>query len=463
MLLGERILANLPYEPNAQQMMLIAALSRFCAGETGGETGVFLLNGYAGTGKTSLTAGLVKALRELGVKVVLLAPTGRAAKVFSSFAGYPASTIHRRIYSPDPTLGGEGGFGPVCVNPLRDAVFIVDEASMIGDEPSGSSGGTLLSDLTEYVYSSPGCRMILLGDTAQLPPVGASESPAMMPEKLKGMGLKVSRAVITETVRQARKSGILYNATWLRKAMRIDPLPEPKLTVEGFRDVRLVSGEELPDELARSYAEVGEEQTIMVTRSNARAVKYNMAIRGQILMREEELCVGERLIVAKNNYLWSAKVEGLDFIANGDIITVSRIYGAEQRYGMRFADIEAVFDDRPVSVRCKIVLSSLTSPSHALTVEEINSLAEGVLADAPHISPEASLRQKMRYLKSDPYFGALQVKYAYVVTCHKAQGGQWEHVYVDMAGIPPEQQQLDFYRWLYTATTRATKKIWYVK
>lgn len=244
--------------------------------------------------------------------------------------------------------------------------------------------------------------------------------------------------------------------------MKVDPLPKPKLRTEGFDDVKMVTGEELIDELAYSYSDIGEEETILVTRSNSRAVKYNLAIRNQILMRSEEITVGERLIVAKNNYLWSAKVEGLDFIANGDIVTVDKIFGIESRYGHRFADVEISFDDRPVTVRCKILLSALTSPSHALTNDEINHLAEGVLAEAPHISASSSMRQKIRFLKSDPYFSALQVKYAYAVTCHKAQGGQWQHVYVDMAGIAPESMGIDFYRWLYTAVTRARRKLFII-
>lgn len=454
---AERIYINLPYVPNDQQVQLIAALARFCSPRIN-DYSVFLLNGYAGTGKTSLTGALVRALREADVPVVLLAPTGRAAKVFGRFSRYPASTIHRRIYR-----GTEGGLltyaGEVADNPLTNAVFIVDEASMIGnDSPAIADrpGRSLLDDLIQYVYSSEGCRMILLGDTAQLPPVGCSKSPAMNVEVLKSYGLRVTRAVMTEVVRQDNDSGILYNATWLRKAMRLNPRPWPRLFINRFADVVSVQGEELEDELSRCYSDSGITETLLVTRSNKRAVSFNLGIRSRILYREEELCRDELLLIAKNNYLWSARVKGLDFVANGDTAIVEAIYGTEEKYGFRFADVNLRLPDRDLSFDCKILLDTLFSETASLEPERFASLYNAALTDEDLFTPTTPMRTRMRILRSDPYVNALQVKYGYAVTCHKAQGGQWQNVFVDVGFVPEEAYTtLDFYRWLYTAATRA--------
>ncbi len=453
---AERIFLNLPYDPNDQQIKLIAALARFCAPSTRSDS-VFLLCGYAGTGKTSLTGALVRALREAEVPVVLLAPTGRAAKVFGAFARYPASTIHRRIYR-----GSEGlmnGFGEVADNSMTDAVFIVDEASMIGDGGGRESGGNLLEDLIQYVYGGEGCRMILLGDTAQLPPVGCGESPALQPDVLRGYGLNVTRAVLTDVVRQEAMSGILYNATWLRRAMRREPLPEPRLITSRFDDVEVVAGEDLEDSITASYGDYGEDQTLIVTRSNKRAVLFNQAIRAKILYKEEELCRDERLMVAKNNYLWSAKVKDLDFVANGDIAVIERIYGTESRYGFRFADVTLRLTDRDVAFDCKLMLDTLTSEAPALEAERFNALYMSLLNDPELFTAATPVRTRMKILRSDPYLNALQVKYAYCVTCHKAQGGQWESVYVDLGFTPADVEPLENLRWLYTAVTRATHRL----
>lgn len=457
---AERIYHNLPYEPTDQQIQLIAALARFCSTEQPSDS-VFLLNGYAGTGKTSLTGALVRALREAEIPVVLMAPTGRAAKVFGSFARFPCTTIHRRIYRGQP--GELFHFsGLVADNPLQDAVFIVDEASMIGNE-AGESRGSLLEDLVHYVYSGINCRLILLGDTAQLPPVGSTLSPAMNPDVLRSMGLRVTRAVLTATVRQKAESGILYNATRLRRLMLRDPLPEPSLRISGFDDVRTVGGEELSDDIAADYSALGQDNVILVTRSNRRAMQFNLAIRSMILDLDEELCVGERLLVAKNNYLWSAKVKGLDFIANGDVATVSKIYGTEEKYGFRFADVTLTLPDYDVDVDCKILLDTLTSDVASLSQQRYGELFEAIVNDPDLFTPSTPLNARMKIMRRDPYFNALQVKYAYAVTCHKAQGGQWTDVYIDMGSIVPEAvTALDFYRWLYTALTRATGKAAFV-
>lgn len=457
---AERIFLNLPYDPNDQQVKLIAALARFCGADASQNNPVFLLNGYAGTGKTSVMGALVRALREAMVPVVLMAPTGRAAKVFGSFAGCPAWTIHRRIYrSADGSLPGCGG-AEVAENTFVNAVFIVDEASMIGDSGDGYGGRTnLLEDLIHYVYSGEGCRMILLGDTAQLPPVGCAVSPAMNPDILRGYGLSVARVVMTEVVRQGHLSGILYNATWLRRAMRNDPVPDPRLTVARFDDVVCVEGPDLEDSVSASYEEFGEGETLVITRSNKRAVLFNQAIRSRILYREEELCRDERLMVAKNNYLFSAKVKGLDFVANGDIAIVERIYGTESRYGFRFADVVLRLADRDISFDCKLLLDTLTSEAPSLEHDRFDALYMQLLNDPDLFTPATSMKTRMRMLRSDPYLNALQVKYSYAVTCHKAQGGQWASVYVDLGYTPSESYGLDLLRWLYTAVTRATSRL----
>lgn len=455
---AERIFLNLPYDPTDQQISLIAALARFCSPVSPGYS-VFLLNGYAGTGKTSLTGALVRALREAEVPVVLLAPTGRAAKVFGRFAGFQASTIHRRIYRG--TEGMMNDFSAdVADNPLTGAVFIVDEASMIGNESGDPMSRNLLEDLIHYVYSGEGCRMILLGDTAQLPPVGCRESPAMSVAVLKGFGLRVTKAVMTKVVRQRRRSGILYNATKLRKNMLLTPLPEPELVIDRFPDVVSVSGEELEDEISASFTENGITETLVVTRSNRQATRFNLAIRANILYREEELSREELLLVAKNNYLWSARVKGLDFVANGDTAIVDAIYGTEEKYGFRFADVNLRLPDRDLSFDCKILLDTLVSDTASLEPERYQSLYMSALNDPDLFTPSTPVRTRMRILRSDPYVNALQVKYGYAVTCHKAQGGQWKNVFVDVGYVPPEAyESLEFYRWLYTAVTRATDRL----
>ncbi len=455
-----RVMDNLPYEPTGQQIQLIAALSRFCSPQSA-ENGVFLLNGYAGTGKTSVTGALVKTLRQIGIPSVLLAPTGRAAKVFSGFARHAAFTIHRKIYrAPSPY---DTGSSVAAVNQNRhvSTLFVVDEASMIGG--SGDGGANLLEDLIHYVYTGEKCKLILLGDTAQLPPVGTDRSPAMDPRTLISMGLKVTRVVMTETVRQRRESGILYNATTLRRAMKLDPLPVPRLTITPFSDVEAVDPAELDEILGAAYSRDGIEDTIVVTRSNRRAVDFNMAIRQKILEKEEELSVGELLLVAKNNYFWSSGVQGLDFIANGDVARVVKIYGVESRGYMRFADVRLSFPDRDVEIDAKIILDSLISDTPALAPEKMQRLMNDVMYDPVKFTPDATYQSRIKALKTDPYFNALQVKYGYAVTCHKAQGGQWSNVFVDMGFIPAEAYRtIDLYRWLYTASTRATKRLFFV-
>lgn len=453
------VTANLSYSPNKQQELLIGALSRFCSSASPSDS-VFIINGYAGTGKTSLTGALVKSLVSVRRPVVLLAPTGRAAKVFSAHAGHPAYTIHRKIYR-GPTGDLTGGNTMMQRNTLSNAVFIVDEASMIGD--STSEGNTsLLEDLVEYVFTGDNCRLILIGDVAQLPPVGSTDSPAMSAATFKRLGLHVSRATITDTARQAADSGILRNATWLRRAMLVDPLPTPRLVTDGYDDVHAIEGDDVVDVIGECYRADGAGETIVVTRSNKRATAFNLGIRTRILDLEEELCKGERLLVAKNNYMWSAKIKELDFIANGDVGVVTAIHSVEERYGFRFANITLNLPDRDTDVECRIFLDTLTDESSSIDREKMQQLAEACMADPERNSPDLSWEQRLRRLRTDPYFNALQVKYAYAVTCHKAQGAQWANVVVDLGGIAPESRGLDFYRWLYTATSRATRRLFFL-
>lgn len=450
---GMTVLRALPYEPTEQQMLVIAAMARFIAAPIDSDDRVFILNGYAGTGKTSLTGAVVQALGAWGRQSVLLAPTGRAAKVFGAYAHRQAHTIHRQIYRLTST-GVE-----TVANNLTGAVFIVDEASMIGETDGLNS---LLDDLIFHVYSGIGCRLILLGDTAQLPPVGSHRSPAMDPDVLRAKGLKVSRAVMTATVRQSARSGILYNATLLRRYLAAEKLPAlPTLRATGFKDVEVVESEELGDTMGADYNSDGMEETILVTRSNSRATAYNEAIRRMILQVEEELIIGERLMIVKNNYKWTKEVRGVDFIANGDMAVIDRVYGVEKRYGLRFADVSLLLPDRDVTVDCKIMLDPLTDNYPAMDPHKSVLLRDAVLAEASG-GMELSYTAAMRILKDNPYYQALQVKYAYAVTCHKAQGGQWKNVYVDLAYIPEDYDTRELYRWLYTAVTRATHRLAFI-
>lgn len=466
-------LLALPYTANDQQVQVVAALARFLHPDTQAEA-VFILNGYAGTGKTSLTGALVRTLEATKREVVLMAPTGRAAKVFSANSGgHPAYTIHRKIYRHNPfAVPGEYSPPLPAENRSKNAVFIVDEASMIaGNDTEGSS---LLDDLITYVYAGDDCRLILIGDTAQLPPVGSDTSPAMNPDVLRRLGLKVTRATLTETARQAADSGILFNATRLRRAMaRIktlkegEPMPIPKLRTRGFDDVMVVSGEDLPEIISRAYdtAEHGLADSILITRSNRRAAEYNAGIRASVLYREEELTPGDLLIVARNHY-FAKKVKGIDFVANGDILTVLKIYGTETRYGFRFADVQFALsadadnEDAPV-FDAKIMLDTLSDPEATMSQDAWNRLYYGVMNDNERYG-NASVEQRIRSLRTDPYWASLQVKYAYAVTCHKAQGGQWENVFVDLAYIPDDALGLMLYRWFYTAVTRARKRLYLI-
>ncbi len=452
----ERLSENLPYVPTEEQGEAIAHLADFLWDDN--VPSVFLLKGYAGTGKTSLVGALVKTLESFERRCILLAPTGRAAKVFASYAGHAAYTIHKKIYRQRVFTGDFSGF-QLAHNAHKNTFFIVDEASMIANssgDGAACGSGQLLDDLFQYVYSGAGCRLILLGDTAQLPPVGQAESPALDEKYVQRYGYPVYGCELTGVVRQTEDSGVLFNATRLRAEMRQTPLALPKIRLSGFPDVRYVRGDELIEALSTDYRRDGMDETIIVTRSNRRANIFNQGVRNRILYREEELVSGDLLLIARNNYFWSETYENLDFIANGDVARVVRVRGTCEMYGFRFADVALYFPDYDTEIEAKVILDTLQSESPSLTAEENNRLFTAVMDDYADVP---SKRERLKRLKRDVWFNALQVKYAYAVTCHKAQGGQWSNVYVDMGYIRPDALGIDFYRWLYTAFTRTTGRL----
>ena len=459
--LGQQIKANFSYKPTLEQENAIKKLAQFLFSPQNDE--VFLLKGYAGTGKTSLVGALVKTLYQLEQKCVLLAPTGRAAKVFSHYAGYPAYTVHKKIYRQRSFSNETDNFS-VNDNLHQHTLFIVDEASMIANEGlSGSMFGTgrLLDDLIQYVYAGIGCRLLLIGDTAQLPPVGEEESPALSADALKGYGLIVHEALLTEVVRQMNDSGILWNATELRRYIaEEDYFTLPPIRVEGFPDVKVVNGNELIETIGECYDKVGMDETIVVCRSNKRANIYNKGIRNTILYREEELESGDWLMVAKNNYFWAEQCKEMDFIANGDIAEVRRVRREREMYGFRFADVTLRFPDYDeMELDVTVLLDTLHTDSPALPKEMNDKFFYSVLEDYVDITTK---RERMKKMKADPYYNALQVKYAYAVTCHKAQGGQWKRVFLDQGYMTEDMLSPDYFRWLYTAFTRATETLYLV-
>lgn len=423
---------------------------------------LFLLKGYAGTGKSSLIGALVAAMSELKQKSVLLAPTGRAAKVFSAYAGQPAFTIHKKIYRQQRFSGESDGFS-VMDNFHKDTLFVVDEASMISNDGLDSSifgTGRLLDDLIHYVYSGENCRLLLIGDTAQLPPVGQEFSPSLQKEVLSGYGLQVTEYTLTQVVRQAENSGILYNATNIRNILNSGETEAyPKLKLEGFSDVFRINGLELIEELNSAYDRDGVEETMVISRSNKRANIYNQGIRNQVLFREEELSSGDLVQIVKNNYLTSEEIEGVDFLANGEIVEILRVRRTTEMYGFRFCDVLIRHLDYGIEMEMKILLDTLYSETASLSREKQNELYINVMNDYADITNK---REKYKKLKTDPFFNALQVKYGYAVTCHKAQGGEWKNVFLDLGYIAEEHLGINFYRWLYTAFTRATSRLYLV-
>ena len=459
--LGQQIKTNFPYKPTFEQEKVVKILADFLFCRK--MESLFLLKGYAGTGKTSLIGALVKTLDQLEQKCILLAPTGRAAKVFSHYAGHPAYTIHKKIYRQKSFSNETDNFS-MNDNLHQHTLFIVDEASMIANEGlSGSMFGTgrLLDDLIQYVYSGQGCRLMLIGDTAQLPPVGEEESPALSADALRGYGLEVYEGLLTEVVRQLQDSGILWNATELRQYItEEDVFTLPPIKVEGFPDIKVISGNELIEAISDSYDHVGMDETIVVCRSNKRANIYNKGIRNTILYREEELETGDLLMVAKNNYFWTEGCKEIDFIANGDIAVVRRVRREREMYGFRFADVLLRFPDyNDMELEVKLLLDTLHTETPALPKEMNDKLFYSVMEDYADISVK---RERMKKMKADPHYNALQVKYAYAVTCHKAQGGQWKRVFLDQGYMTEDMLSPDYFRWLYTAFTRATETLYLV-
>lgn len=458
--LYSQIARNFPFQPTEDQFLVLQTLSDFLL-STDPDL-LLLLKGYAGTGKTSLVGALVKTMNELKQKTVLLAPTGRAAKVFSNYAGQKAYTIHKKIYRQKMFSNEPTGFLPAD-NLHKDTLFIVDEASMIANSGVDSyvfGSGRLLDDLIHYVYAGENCRLILMGDEAQLPPVMQTESPALNIENLRGYNLRVKEVTLTQVVRQSENSGILFNATQLREALRNDLVEIfPKLRLKGFSDFRKVGGDELIEEISSAYSHDGLEETMIISRSNKRATVYNNGIRNRILYREEELSSGDRLMVAKNNYYWTANCKEMDFIANGEIIQVVKVKRTTELYGFRFADIIARFQDYDLEIDLKILLDTLQTDTPALPKELNDKLFYTILED---YEDEPTKAGKMKKMKVDPHYNVVQVKYAYAVTCHKAQGGQWMNVFLDIGYITEEMLGEDFYRWLYTAFTRATSHLYLV-
>jgi exodeoxyribonuclease-5 len=456
----EQIKENFPYTPTSEQESALKGLSEFLF-DRNSET-LFLLKGYAGTGKSSLVGALVKTMTALKQKSVLLAPTGRAAKVFASYAGQNAYTIHKKIYRQKVFSNEPSGFVPAD-NLHTHTLFIVDEASMISNDGLDSfrfGSGRLLDDLIHYVYSGEGCRLILLGDSAQLPPVSQPESPALDIAVLQGYNLNVRSITLTQVVRQAEMSGILMNATRLRNAIEQGEVTVfPQIRTQGYPDVKIIKGDELIEAIEEAYGRDGLEETIVISRSNKRANIFNNGIRNRILWREEELSSGDLLMVAKNNYYWTETVKEMDFIANGDLMEVKRIRKTQELYGFRFCDVRVYFPDYEVETDVKILLETLNTDAPGLPKEQSDKLFYAVLEDYAAIPTK---KEKMNKMKADPYYNVVQVKYAYAVTCHKAQGGQWKNVFLDLSYVPEEYLGIDFYRWLYTAFTRATERIYLV-
>ncbi|UCH15219.1 MAG: AAA family ATPase [Bacteroidales bacterium] len=447
------------YSPTKNQEELINVLADFVINKQ--EKNVIIVKGYAGTGKTTTISALVKAFRELRIKSVLLAPTGRAAKVLTSYSGKIAYTIHKKIYRQKSSKDGFGQF-TLEKNMHTNTFFLVDEASMISNQAGEEllfGSGRLLDDLIKYVYSQPGCKLILIGDTAQLPPVGISISPALDEKKLEGHGIDPKYIELTEVIRQSENSGILLTATQIRKNITKALINYPKFRISGFNDIKSISGSDLIEEISSAYSRHGINETIIICRSNKRANKYNQGIRNQIFNYEREIVPGELLMVVKNNYYWTEGEDKIDFIANGDIIEVLRIGKYYELYGFRFVDVTIRLTDYNIELDTKLMLDTLSVESSALSNEDNKRLFYTIMEDYGDIKSKKKQYEKVR---NNEYYNALQVKYAYAVTCHKAQGGQWKTVFVDQGYITGDMINIDYLRWLYTAFTRAVYELYLV-
>lgn len=468
-----KILQQFGFPPTQEQAHALEVFAEFLTDRD--PHAVMILRGSAGTGKTTLSGAIVRTLKEIHQKVMLLAPTGRAAKVFSLNSGSPAYTIHRRIYREKSFSGVEGQFN-LNDNLYTDTLFMVDEASMIANMGLGGmsfGSGCLLDDLVHFVYQGRNDRLLLIGDKAQLPPVGEEESPALHAAMLEGYGLKVYECDLNEVLRQSEKSGILYNATMIRQMITHDDITQlPKIHFAGYSDIKPMPGSELIEALADSYHHVGLDDTIVVTRSNKRANIFNQGIRNMVLDREEELSQGDILMIVKNNYYWmeeerksnnNNKLQSNEipaFLANGDRAKVLKVRRRIDLYGFRFATLLLQFPDYDnYELEATVLLDTLTSEAPALTHEQQELLFHQIEEDYQDIPLKAD---RMKAIRQDQFFNALQVKFAYAVTCHKAQGGQWAHVYVDQGYMTDDMLNPDYIHWLYTAFTRATEMLYLV-
>ena len=461
-------LSHFQHQPTSCQEDLLRKVAGFVSDD---DADILVVNGYAGTGKTTAISSVIASLKEFKIKCVLLAPTGRAAKVLSSYAGQPAFTIHKHIYR-QKSVGGDG-FGQFSLAPNKDkdTLFVVDEVSLIGidagqqQSTSSFGSGNLLEDLVSFVRSGVNCKVIMIGDAAQLPPVGLEASPALLKDYMVMMGGTVF-AELSTVVRQQKESGILYNATLIRQLigeMEYGPgvmdLCDLGLETGQFDDVERISGGELIEKISDAYASYGEDETIILCRSNKRAIKYNLGIRSTVQFKEERLVRDDKLMIVKNCYQFLEGVEGMDYIANGDIAKLEKISRFEERYGLHFAEARISFPDYDdQEITAKVILDTLESESASLTYEQSNALYQGVNEDYSHITTK---KKRYEAVREDKYYNALQLKYANAITCHKSQGGQWKCVFVDNA-FWQEELTLDDLKWLYTAITRATEKVYLV-
>jgi exodeoxyribonuclease-5 len=456
----KEIVEHLGFAPTVGQLEAINVLADFTVQTNGDEC--MLLKGYAGTGKTTIIAAYVKALSKLGIKFQLLAPTGRAAKVLAEYSGNNAYTIHKIIYRQQSSSDGFGRFS-LNFNKSKNTIFIVDEASMISNqsfEDNAFGSGKLLNDLIEYVRMGQGCKLMLVGDTAQLPPVGLDISPALDQANLEMLGLKLWYAILNEVIRQELDSGILLNATEIRHLIDEMKITYPRFKTAYNGDVVRITGGELLEYLSDEYDKNGREGNIVICYSNKRANRYNQGIRSKILYHEEELSIGDYLMVARNNYFWVNDRPKIGFIANGEIVRVKRIGKRQELYGFRFADVTLELPDYDYQeFDAKLILDSLYMDGPSLDRESMKKLYQEVMADYMHIKTKKARFKKMQ---SDPFFNALQAKFAYAVTCHKAQGGQWPTVFIDQGFFTDEMLSREYLRWLYTAFTRAKQKVYLV-
>lgn len=455
-----QIYAKISFDATVSQKKVVENLSEYLSSPD--YSSIFILNGYAGTGKTTLIAALVQVLRAMNIPCVLLAPTGRAAKVLAQYSGTEAHTIHKRIYRQRTNADYESKYS-LDINREKGCVFIVDETSMLSDStPDGQifGSGSLLEDLITYVRSGRQCRLILVGDDAQLPPIGADRSPALDATAMRSYG-EVVYSSMTDVVRQDAASGILRNATALRQMLERGEVEVPHIDLN-YPDIESIGGGEFLECLEDAYARYGRDETIVITRSNKRANRFNEGIRRYILSAEEQIESGDRLMVVKNNYYYTERMEKspMSFIANGDIALLKRIRRFEDFYGFHFADAVLSFGDYgDTEIECKILLDTLSSESPSLTREQSRQLFDEVEKD---YMDTASRLKRFRHIRENPHYNALQVKFAYAVTCHKAQGGQWRAVFVDRCLFGDEPMTRDMLRWLYTAVTRATEKLYLV-